>query len=141
MQKINWLVFKSAEDLAKQYESMTLKKINEVWDKDGFTATMHGEFPGEVVAHKLTGFGDKKTCKICKAALKVSPTNEKRQCVNCIYYTGDEINFYYCTQKRFRNSYHSIVFAKSSEELLQAFRDRAKVIRERLSELTIEEEK
>lgn len=136
---LNKIMARAAEDLASRYESITLDEIQDVWDLQ-----FRDDFAGDFIADKLTGFDSKNTCLLCKAAKEIafgtSKPQEKvqgralhRMCKECIYqeYNG-------CLTGNYKKSYYDIVFADCPEALLQAFRNRAKIIRKRILELSEE---
>jgi len=114
---------KEAKKLVMNYESIT---------EDLIIEKMKGkEFNAKEVANILTGFGSEKTCTLCKAV---------GFCIYCIYGKfGGCVEMYavvYRTDERFkgrlRRTYMAIEKSKSPKELINAFRERAKLLRELL---------
>jgi len=106
------------KQLIERYETITLEEITETWAKE----------KGET-ANKLTGFGSICTCSLCDIRKNFF------LCDDCVwgYDTGIK-----CSGGVNALTYGAIYFAKSPEKLLQAFRMRAKRMRERLAELGID---
>ena len=97
---------KEARSLIKRYETITLEEI-------------HGAFVSEkntYIAKKLlTGFGSLGTCTLC---IRVSSL-----CYDCIYEREKA-----CMYGNNEKTYNAIENAKTPEELLEAYRNRAKHI-------------
>ena len=115
---------RQAKGLARQYERISLKRIEQEWNKPPknsfFTI-------GSGVANNLFGFGQSSTCTLCKAVgkkgLDISPCN------NCIY------RFEYgCLNPVNRETYSDINNALTPNMLYDAFRARAKRLREAIKE-------
>jgi hypothetical protein len=104
--------------LVKRYESVTLEEIQPIWDSQediGYCAIR--------VAEHLTGFGSKSTCTLCK------PINGV--CSKCIY--GGRGYRFGCINSQNNKTYSGIENAETAEELLDAFRKRAKHLRKKYS--------
>ena len=97
---------KEFKALIKRYESITLKEIEEVFD-DTYIYTNDP-------ANRLTGFGSSK-CPLCK---KINVFNE---CNGCVYTISRG-----CLKGINKETYNAIENADTSQELLNAFRARAK---------------
>jgi hypothetical protein len=92
--------------LIKRYESITLEEI----EQNPF-------INGDLGAQKLTGFGNRDTCTLCISV--------KNECNKCIYET-----IFNCVHGVLTYSYFNIKDAETPEELLIAFHNRAKALRE-----------
>ena len=125
---------KEAKELVKHYESIT---------EDLIIEKMKGkEFNAKEVANILTGFGDYKTCILCKAV----PTHiynaftSRKECENCLYYEfGGCVGLFMegaekhpKIAKKLEITFENICDAKNPQELINAFRERAKLLRELL---------
>jgi hypothetical protein len=108
---------KEFKTLIERYETITLEEIEEVWSnkKEIESLDLVGEYSTKV-AYKLTGFGWNFSCSLCIACDEI--------CSECVY----EIN-YGCFKSELRESYYNIVNSETESELLNAFRERAKVLR------------
>ena len=123
---------KAAEKLAKRYESITLDEIKNA-KPDPDLWSMAG--PMDVVAAILTGFGRSNICTLCKATGKVQGLYHKEsQCSECIH--GGENGGNACVLGESKNSYEAIENSQTPEELLVAFKERAKYLRMRIKEET-----
>ncbi len=101
---------KEARELADRYDSITLEQIKKTPHSRGWAANL------------LTGFGDHPNpCPLCVAA--------GIKCSNCIY--GGETC---CYEGQNRKTYRRIADAPTSIKLRNAFRARAKYIRELLKQ-------
>jgi len=94
---------KEAKELAKRYETITVKEIKGKWDSDN-------------PEKELTGFGDPETCTLC---IKV-----KDDCLRCIY--GQ---FLSCIEDDNQETYYGVREANTPTKLKNAYRARAKHIR------------
>lgn len=106
------------EELKKKYETITLEEITSEFTK----LPEEVEFSGRKVAHKITGFGDSGSCSLC------GPIHGR--CYHCFWI---EKTKHYCYDAPNRKSYDEIAFALTPEELLSAFRNRAKRMEEVLN--------
>lgn len=95
--------------LIKRYESIKLEEIANNWE--GII------YPGAATANKLTGFGMKSTCTLC--------VRVKDVCYECVY--AVDLG---CNSLDHNISYFNILESQTQEELLTAFRNRAKAMRE-----------
>jgi hypothetical protein len=100
-------VIDAAKKLVIRYQSITLEEIKN-------TEPGHTGKP-----HVLTGFGRDKTCTLCIAV--------KDYCSLCIYTSLH--GAYHCCNDYNEKTYVEIDEYKSDEDLLQAFRNRAKHIK------------
>ena len=93
---------KEFKELIERYETITLEEIKET------------EFVKEYTAKGLTGFGDPKTCSLCKVG-----------CTDCVYgsiiSTGED-----CLGGENKKTYTRIESADTPLKLRNAFRARAK---------------
>jgi len=105
--------------LIERYESVTLEEIEKVWF-----------IQGSLTANQLTGFGKIHTCPLCGYK-----GGKFTLCKDCVWaYNNEGIR---CMNGANGYTFRAIKFAENPEELLQAFRMRAKRMRERLMELGI----
>jgi hypothetical protein len=132
---INAKMIKTAERLAKRYETITLENINKVWNR--YKTGRDYYFSAK---NRLTGFGDFKTHPLCRKACTLFTRNVDYPCCHCIFFNGNVYDDWFCARDKFRKSYEKIQYAETPEELLLAYRERAKVIRRRIKELNKEEE-
>ena len=108
---------KAFEELIEKYSLITEISIQTILDKH-----FHGKFPhfysaGKIIMNKMTGFGSKHTCTLCKVATKEKKNRgdyKESKCEFCyVLFDGngcnDEVNSY---------SYNEIYTAKSSGELI-----------------------
>jgi len=123
-----------AKQLVQRYESITVEEIKEVAGKR--------KFNGRKIANELTGFGDYKICILCKAV----PTHiynaftSRKECENCLYYEfGGCVGLFMegaekhpKIAKKLEITFENICDAKNPQELINAFRERAKLLRELL---------
>ena len=93
--------------LIERYESITLTEIKNMGET-GEVCNM------EDVANLLTGFGERNDCPLCKETL----------CFECVY--G---GLYNCAEGKNAETYEGISRAETPDELLKAFRARAKHMR------------
>ena len=116
--------------LIKRYESITLDRIKKVFkivinknedlDKDEAL---------ERVAHRLTGFGSVKTCKLCKEV--------EENCNKCSWSILLESTENYCCFKgKATITCDKIEHAQTPKQLLKAFKERAKYMRSVLNNKT-----
>ena len=103
-------MIKIAKRLVKKYESLTLEII-----ESAFVKSEDSKFIGGNILQDLTGFGTTGSCMLCIAC--------HTQCQNCIHSFNpnwkDRIDFPCLT-----DTYDNICFAESSEQLLEAIKDR-----------------
>ena len=106
--------------LIKKYETITLEEVEKGWDNQE-------SGPDAVdVASDLTGFGSLSSCTLCLGA----GVEEKDDCWKCVYYRKRKDDYLFCcnTGKNLK-TYYKIEEAMNPEELLEAFRNRAKFLR------------
>ena len=101
--------------LIECYETIQLDEINSVW-----------LFRGRSSAFYLTGFGTCETCSLCQAVN--DDLNEVPYCNMCVYSLSVG-----CSHDEMSETYFGIKLAQTPEELLQAYRNRAKAMREFLN--------
>jgi hypothetical protein len=121
---------KAAEKLAERYETITLEEIEKAFEKY--------EYKYNLAKNKLTGFGLKDTCLLCKSA-----RDGLGYCNHCIYYNDSDsgiIFFPHCRNDGNKETYVNISNAETPEELLTAYRERGKHTRSILKEIQTGEE-
>jgi hypothetical protein len=108
------------KDLIEKYEGITLKEIQKCWDaKDT-----------EEAAKYLTGFGTCMTCTLCRSVHEC--------CTECVYFRKRKSDHLYCCNTgENAKTYDAINKAETPEELLKAFRKRAKHMRKAYSKYLI----
>lgn len=100
--------------LIERYETISLDEIKEEYLK-----------PSNINAkNNLTGFGDISKCTLCR---KAGPCN------NCVYASEYFSGVLYCTDGINRATYYRILGADTPRKLLNAYRARAKFLRENYS--------
>ena len=103
--------------LIERYESITLDDIPTPLER-------------YTTANRLTGFGSKKSCSLCKPLLEFSESIiSVTDCDNCVYGEGYDYNVNYCVENENAKTHDKIVYAKTPEQLLKAFKLRAKHMR------------
>jgi hypothetical protein len=114
-------VIEVAEKLAERYETISLEEIKEAFKN------YPEDYPHRLseIKEGLTGFGSWHRCNLCRVAY---------DCDRCLYAP------YKCYRSAYSESYYAIEQAETPEELLLAYRERAKVIRARIEELNKDEE-
>lgn len=115
----------AAKELVKKYRSISLQDIkNVVEDKGDQWYNM------ESILHNITGFGDTKTCMLCKAIGNVVSYG----CAGCIYYNlaNSEDCRYPCTS---HPSYEDIEDASDPYDLFLAIRRRADYLENLINEV------
>ena len=115
---------KEARELADKYDSITLEQIKAV----GQDYLRAGFRFGKDLAGPLTGFGCLSTCTLCIAVGKKFYSGS---CDTCIYFDGRSLP---CLDRSSKKTYQRIWFAPTPTKLRNAFRARAKYIRERLKQ-------
>lgn len=110
--------------LIERYETITLQEIEDV-----MPVTV---FYGEYASKALTGFGTL-SCTLCKAAFEISQEDEQTinsnfppsNCIYCVYGSS-----WGCQEKgENEDNYNAILDARNPKQLLEAFRERAKLMR------------
>lgn len=101
--------------LIERYESITLEEIEK---KSEHTMSGRSIITSDV-RERLTGFGYKKTCSLCKGCYY--------DCNGCIYSIDDHAMN--CIKGNNKSTYDAIEEATTPSELLEAFRNRAKHMR------------
>lgn len=107
---------KEFKQLIERYESITLEEIEE-----------KGVYPG-----LLTGFGTINNCRLCEK-INVYADN----CKGCVYYEVTNSK-YACNVDRTYETYNAISSAENANDLLQAYRNRAKYMRQILTDLKLD---
>ena len=107
---------KEFKALVERYESITLEEIEEKW-----IPSLNGRYNGYRVARNITGFGTTNTCSLCKAVTSEAGYNI---CIDCVYESNEA-----CHARENNKTYDMIFEAKTSKQLLSAFRARAKHLR------------
>ncbi len=108
---------KEFKDLILTYESITIEQIEQLWEKHDFS---------DDVAQHLTGFGSPSTCTLCASV--GDHDIYINNCFECVY---DRLHG--CMSGYNKETYEAIEKSKSPEELLQAFHNRANIMKEILS--------
>ena len=109
---------KEFQELVHRYETITLKEIEKAAKDYGFS------FYDNPIQTYLTGYGYMSTCTLCKK----SYDRKGGSCKRCIY-TGSSQEDTRCMKGRNRSTFKAIEHANSVEELLEAYRNRAKHLR------------
>lgn len=115
---------KEFKELIERYESITIEEIEATGDFVIDDAFIRGLLKQSTI-NKLTGFGTKKSCKLCSAI-------ENDFCEGCVYDIGKNNLGVSCTIDQFEESFNLIRDAENAEELLLAIKKRAIVMREHL---------
>jgi len=104
---------KAWETLILRYENITLSEIENAMEK-------------EKPLIYLTGFGNVSTCLLCQTCKKIS-TNNATDCKHCAWskYTNHP-----CDDDCNAETFNAIENAKNPTEILEAYRNRAKRMRE-----------
>lgn len=103
---------KEFKALIERYETITLEELKEIFKSVNFISTL-----GNQAAEKATGFGSMWMCTLCSKV--------QTDCNRCIY--TEEIN---CLRGNLKKSYDRIENAHTPLKLRNAYRYRAKVLRE-----------
>ena len=117
---------KQFRELLKRYESITLEEI-----KYAAKITPSSCYPwndatlGERVANRLTGFGSRSTCILCTAV---------SECSECVYSQDRRTPDIHCLIDKNRPTAIKIYNADTEEELLKAYRSRARYMRKNYSQ-------
>ena len=121
--------------LIKKYEEITLAEVEKIWfyNLENYPYTDAGE-----VARELTGFGSIEHCTLCLAIegnKEIDTNTEFRQriCPKCVYSRREMPLMFYCNTGKNRDTYLAIDEAHDPEELLEAFKNRAKFLRKKYS--------
>ena len=101
----------AAKALVRKYRSITLEQLREIEGTKEFFCEY-----GRVKARKLTSFSSPLDCPLCVAAIN--------DCSKCIYGEHDDC-YKCCYSGENKQTYFDIVNAKTDEELLIAFKNRA----------------
>lgn len=116
-------------ELIEKYSSITLERIEEVWNEYDESYVHSGE-----VIHSLTGFGGVFSCSLCKAVgNKVCGNGWNKdpncRCYNCVYITrGTEFEYPPCIDE----TYENIDYAESPQELYEAIQARIEFMKKTL---------
>lgn len=120
---------KEFKELIEKYSSITLERIEEVWNEYDESYVHSGE-----VMHSLTGFGGVFSCSLCKAVgNKACGSSWNKdpdcKCYNCVYITrGTEFEYPPCIDE----TYEALDYAKSPQELYDAIQARIEFMKETL---------
>jgi len=109
---------KEFQALVERYETITLQEIKDNWKEPNRYSS------GDNTARFLTGFGGKDKCSLCLVI--------GGDCDYCVY-GGDILLLNHCNGGINRKSFKRIRFADTPRKLLNAFRARAKHLRENYS--------
>jgi len=127
---------RAVKKLAKQYETITLKEIEEKWKSERGKRASKVGVRGKIglrVSNDLIGYGSNSTCGLCLSV--------NRDCCQCIYgflsSPGEMIQLD-CLRGKSKKTYDAMNKAHTSKSLLKAFRARAKFIRGTMRERGIE---
>jgi hypothetical protein len=108
---------KEFKELRDRYNSITLEEIENIFKECD-----------ENRAYYLTGFGNDRSCTLCKSA------REGYNCEKCIWWWYNPIknNSFdaTCQYMKLAKTYYAIDEANTPKELLKAFRNRAKLMTE-----------
>jgi len=116
------------KDLIERYENISLEEIEKEWKS--LNAWRGCIDTGEEIAYELTGFGSQTTCTLCRAV--------KEYCTKCVYFRKRREDFMFCCNTgRNEKTYNAISNAETPEELLKAFRQRAKHMKKAYSKYLI----
>ena len=126
---------KEFRQLILRYESITLGEIKKVFDK---YEKKYGYHIFSYIKRELTGFGSVTTCILCRTVYFLKPN-----CQHCLHYKEKkEVEKphpikaeYMCRRNSTSLSYKNIQRATTPEELLKAYKERAKDLRSLLSKL------
>lgn len=99
--------------LIRRYKSIKLEEIEEAWLNAKYKK-------GHIIANNLTGFHDTSSCSLCIATMNVKTDYN---CMKCVYATDEEES---CHKGINESTYYEIYGAASPQELLLAFRRRAR---------------
>ena len=121
-------IIRNSEEFKKlilRYESITLEEIEECWENIKYFNICFAD-----VKRKLTGFGSTGSCVLCKGYYCVGEIS-----CNCLYARNkDTVS---CLKGKHKPTYDAIYYANDSEDLLLAYKNRAKHIREILKSWNI----
>ena len=114
---------KEAKALANRYDSITLNEIKKVWNGKG-----------QSTAKCLTGFGNSTTCTLC-VAVGYDIFDDLNNCIKCIYGYDSKDGGVACINNHNNcKSYEKIANANTPLKLRNAFKARAKNMREVLKQ-------
>lgn len=114
-------------ELIEKYSSITLERIEEVWNEYDASYVNSGE-----VMRNLTGFGGCYSCSLCKAVgNEVGGNgwnkNPNCRCHNCVYIArGTNFEYPPCVDE----TYENIEYAKSPQELHEVIQARIEFMKE-----------
>ena len=101
----------AAKKLIERYNSITIDDVE--------NANPSAIFSGRLVANSITGYSSTRDCILCSACT----TDNSLNCRICIY--SSIWDAHHCVEGCNSKSYHEIYHAKTPEELVAAFRNRA----------------
>jgi hypothetical protein len=107
-------MIKAFKILIKRYEKLSLRKIERSFIK-------YKEKDGYFIMNKLTGFGDGKTCILCKTVKRISH-NKNFLYEDCEYCYGTLRG---CCEGNNEDTYLNICHSETPEELYKAVKARA----------------
>lgn len=111
-------------ELIGVYEGMTFEIIEDAWKKNRW-----GD--GGSVAGDLTGFGTMDSCRLCIAI----EADNQDDCRQCVYYRRRQHRYMFCCNTgKNQKTYSAIEESSTPEELLEAFKKRAKYLRKNYPE-------
>jgi hypothetical protein len=118
---------KALRELIERYDSLSPNEVNDKWNN--ITRRLPEDQYGShacIVANELTGFGKGNTCTLCMAAENI--------CELCVF---EEL--FGCVNKA-PKTYKAISNAKNPEQLLKAFKNRARYLRMKFKKLLDDEQ-
>lgn len=123
---------KAAEELLKQYKSITVEQLEVFWAS--LSIKLCRPIHGSEVMHPLTGFSSSIDCKICKSAGYLDATLYLPNCLNCIYsYYPDEnapyVDELFCAG----STYEAMEYAHTAQELYNAIQNRIDFLQEAIN--------
>lgn len=126
---------KEFQKLVKRYETITLKEIEEM-DATINIKSDTSKNRWKYVAKNLTGFGSTISCILCKKGMGQND-DDWLMCKYCVY---DDVGKYTvnCIEGSNRQTYMDISRSTSAQDLLNAYRNRAKHLRNNYSKYLIE---
>lgn len=132
MREVKILNIEEFKALVKRYKTITLKEIKDYKPKHNL------DYRDINVACHLTGFGSYQYCTLCKAAKRQRKASRnvttKYICNQCIYFTIYPHSNGCCNAAPLQSTFTMIEMSDTPEQLLQAYRARAKVLEKVFSE-------
>lgn len=118
---------KEFKELIERYETITIGEIRKEW-KD--IKAKKERRSAHYVAQSLTGFGGSRTCTLCVAI----DQRRYNDCNGCVYFKNYKEGFG-CINTINEPSYRLVDYAETPTQLLKAYRNRAKHLRETYKEI------